>query len=205
MSILKTRRNFLESTSLIGASSLLTKVGLGFPKDIHRVGEGVDWEAVRSHFPISNWSKIHLNSGSAGVMPQQVSDHLLDLIKYASSRAPYEVWDEWQEIKQSNLARLANLIDATPTELQVVRNTTEALNMIISGLSIDEGSDVIITNNAYPFALNAWKRKAAKEKFNVIEVEITLPMSEDEVANIYQDAITPSTVSYTHLTLPTKA
>ena len=52
MSILKTRRNFLESTSLIGASSLLTKVGLGFPKDIHRVGEGVDWEAVRSHLSL---------------------------------------------------------------------------------------------------------------------------------------------------------
>ena len=192
------RRRFLETTSLLGVTSLLSKAGISYTEEI--IGSsGVNWEAVRAQFPITSWDKIHLNSGSAGVLPSQVSDHLVDLIRYMSTRAPYEVWDEWQDTKQANLDRLAKLIGAKPSELQVVRNTTEALNMIITGLSIAEGSDVIITTNAYPFAVNAWKRKATKENFNIIEVEITLPKSDDEVVKIFQDAITPNT-SIVHVT-----
>jgi len=196
------RRRFIETTSLLGATSLLSKSGLSLSKGILGGSEGVDWEAVRSQFPITNWKKIHLNSGSAGLLPTQVSDHLVELIKYISTRAPYEVWNEWQEIKLSNLSRLAELIDAKPTELQVVRNTTEALNMIITGLTIPKESEVIITNNAYPFAVNAWKRKAAKENFNIKELEITLPLSDDEVARRFQEALSTKT-SIIHTTYMT--
>jgi len=130
------RRRFLETTSLLGATSLLSKSGVSLTEEILGSNLGVDWEAVRSQFPITNWKKIYLNSGSAGVLPIQVSDHLVELIRYVSTQAPYQIWNEWQEIKQSNLSRLGKLIDAKSTELQVVRNATEALNMIITGLTI---------------------------------------------------------------------
>ncbi len=196
------RRRFLETTSLLGATSLLSKSGVSLTEEILGSNLGVDWEAVRSQFPITNWKKIYLNSGSAGVLPIQVSDHLVELIRYVSTQAPYQIWNEWQEIKQSNLSRLGKLIDAKSTELQVVRNATEALNMIITGLTIPEGSEVIITNNAYPFAVNAWRRKAAKENFQIKEIEITLPLSDDGVVERFQEAVSPKT-SIIHTTFIT--
>ena len=175
----------------------------------------INWDEVKRSFPISNWKKLHMNSGSAGVMPIPVQDYVIEAIKYMNVKAPYEVWNEWQDIKEQNLLSLQQMIGAQENSIEVVRNTTEALNMIITGLQLKRQDEVIISNNAYPFAINAWFNKAQREDLSVKNIEYVLPMSDEEIVQHYKAAITANTkvihithmthqpVSYTHLTLPT--
>ena len=162
----------------------------------------VGWGRIKEAFPISNWEKLHLNSGSAGVMPTPVQNYVIEAIKYMNSKAPYEVWGEWQEIKESNLSRLQQMIGGQEKSIQIVRNTTEALNMIISGLKLNSQDEVIISNNAYPFAMNAWLNRAQRDDLNINKIEYTLPMSDDGIVQQYEAAITPQTkvIHITHMT-----
>ena len=158
---MSSRRNFIRDIGWAGVSlgwmSRLDNIRQGI-----RPGEKLDWNAVRNEFPITSWEKIQFNSGSAGVMPNAVRIYLTELIDKLNSKAPYVVWGEWQEVKKQNLDRIANLTGSTRPELQIVRNTTEALNMIIDGLHFSRGDEVIISENAYPFAMNAWEKQGGK-------------------------------------------
>ena len=162
----------------------------------------MDWGRVKQAFPISSWEKLHLNSGSAGVMPTPVQDYVIEAINYMNRKAPYEVWNEWQEIKQSNLLRLREMLGAPERSIQVVRNTTEALNMIITGLQLNSKDEIIISNNAYPFAVNAWLNRAQRDDLNIKKIEYILPLSDDKIIQQYKAAITPQTrvIDITHMT-----
>ncbi len=191
------RRFFLKTLGVSG--SVLSGITNDHILRIRDSHGSIDWAEVRALFPISQWEKIHFNSGSAGVMPTPVQEHLFDLIRHMNGVAPYEAWSQWQKIRKSNISRLAAMIQADPEELTIVRNTTEALNMIIYGLPLTPDDEIIYSNNIYPFAKNAWDNRAVRESFKSKEVSYTLPMSDDEIVSVYRQAITPAT-KYIHIT-----
>ncbi len=167
-----------------------------------QLGEEINWDVVRAQFPIINWDKIHFNSGSAGVMPIMVQEYLTSLIAYMNARAPYEAWNDWQKIKKENIYRLSSMINAPEGSIEIVRNTTEALNMIIYGLKVDKGDEVIISSNDYPFAINAWKNRQERDEIEIKKLDITLPLEDEEVIKIYEQNISPKTkvIHITHIT-----
>ena len=195
------RRSFVRNLSLLGLS-LNWKRSLAGLQAQFNTSAGIDWEAVRHQFPVSQWDMIHFNSGSAGVLSIPVRDYLLDLITYVNSKAPYEVWSEWQPIKKENLARLANLLSCSSQSLQVVRNTTEALNMIIYGIPLKEGDEVIISEHEYPFAKNAWLNRQQRDRIQVRSIEFDLPGSNQQIIDAYANAIGAATkvLHITHMT-----
>jgi len=193
------RRSFVKELSLLGVASLGWDAVLErLDRDIN-MPSGINWKAVRDLFPITSWDKINFNSGSAGVMPRPVQDHLIELIKYINTKAPYQVWGEWQEIKKENLRRLAALVGSHEQELQVVRNTTEALNMIIYGLSLKSGDEVVIGSHDYPFARNAWHNRARRDGLEIKEVELNIPDSDEEIIAAYSSLLSERT-KVVHLT-----
>ena len=74
--------------------------------------------------------------------------------------------------------------------------------MIIDGLNIPSGSEVIVSSEDYPFALNAWKNKAARESLDLIQINMDLPSGDSEILDAYLKNITPKTraIHITHMT-----
>ena len=196
-----TRRSFLKDFTL-SAVLVNWSTRLDIFKRKTQSSSTIDWEMVRGQFPISTWEKTHFNSGSAGVMPTPISEYLIDLIQYVNSKAPYQVWNEWQVIKKDNMERLSKLIHCDPNSLQIVRNTTEALNMIIYGLPLSQGDEVILCEHDYPFAKNAWLNRQTRDRIKLKIIEYDLPASDEEVLTAYANAIGPSTkvIHITHMT-----
>ena len=161
----------------------------------HSIGHSgnVDWSYIRSLFPITQWEKIQFNSGSAGVMPTPVFDYLTGLMTKMNAMAPYVAWGEWQDIKAENLKRIARLIHVRPSQIAIVRNTTEALNMIIYGIRFSPGDEIVAANHDYPHALSALTNRAKRDRLKVNMVDMTLPASDDEVLEKYARAITKKT------------
>lgn len=173
-----------------------------------------DWAKIKNYFPIKDYPFIHLNSGSAGVMPQQVVKALVRHITEMNSKPPYEAWKDWQEIKAVNKSDLANRLGVQSDELAVLRNTTEGLNNLIFGIPLQAKDEVVAATHDYPFVINALEQRVQRDQVHFTKLDINLTDATDEeiVAN-YRNAVTEKTkiLVLTHIThregriLPIKA
>jgi len=98
---------------------------------------------------------------------------------------------------------IAGMIHATPEEILLTRNTTEANNFVSSGLQLGAGDEVVLFGDNHPSNLDAWRVKAKRFGFTLVEVPATLPHpGTDFYVDAFAKAITPRTklMSITHVT-----
>jgi selenocysteine lyase/cysteine desulfurase len=112
------------------------------------------------------------------------------------------MWGEVDAKRESLRLQLAQLMGCEAEELAIDRNTTEGLNSIIFGLDLKAGDEVIVSDFDYPFMLNAWKQRAARDGIVLKTVQLPLPIADEAIAvELYRKAITPKTkvVHVTHV------
>lgn len=196
------RRQFIGRSILGSLAATITAPYLHSCTNFFTEDQTVDWDSVRAQFPIIHWDHIYCNSGSAGVMPSPVLEYVLDLVRQMNSIPPYEAWKHWTATRNKNLSRLAAMLNVHTTEVQLVRNTTEALNMIIYGLPLKAGDHILYSKHDYPFAKNAWQNRASRDGIELIAVDFKLPDSDESILAAYQRAMTPQVkiIHCTHIT-----
>ncbi len=104
-----------------------------------------------------------------------------------------------QEAARTALAALAGV---SPEEIAVTRNTTESLNIVIQGLDLAAGDEIIYGDQDYGSMEEALQQKARRQGVVLRKVAIPLdPKSDAEVVNAYMSAVTPRTrlLHVTHL------
>jgi isopenicillin-N epimerase len=105
--------------------------------------------------------------------------------------------------EKENLRKvLATFLRVTPEEIVITRNTSEANNMVSSGLDLKAGDEVIVFQDNHPSNLTAWNEKAKRFGYTVISIPQKNPHPGMEYyLDAYKKAITPRTklISFTHL------
>jgi len=105
--------------------------------------------------------------------------------------------------EKENLRKtLAAFLRVTPEEIVITRNTSEANNMVSSGVELKTGDEVIIFQDNHPSNLTAWNEKAKRFGFTVITIPQKNPHpGMEHYIDAYTKAITPRTklISFTHL------
>jgi selenocysteine lyase/cysteine desulfurase len=97
---------------------------------------------------------------------------------------------------------LACIAGADPEEIIITRNTTEALNIVIGGIPLSPGDEVVCSNQDYPSMVEAWEQRALRSGVVIKTVILPLdPQSDDETIEAFAAAITPRTrvLFVTHL------
>jgi selenocysteine lyase/cysteine desulfurase len=98
---------------------------------------------------------------------------------------------------------LAAFLRVTPEEIVITRNTSEANNMVSSGIDLRPGDEVIVFHDNHPSNLTAWNEKAKRFGFYVIEIPQVNPHPGMEYyVDAYKKALTSKTkiLTFTHLT-----
>ncbi len=103
-------------------------------------------------------------------------------------------------------ARLAQMVNALPEEIALLRNTTEAISNVIFGLDLARGDEVVITNQDYGTFLDAWTQRERRE--GIVLRQITLPVPAptlDALVEAFRKAITSRTrvIMCSHIADPT--
>lgn len=104
--------------------------------------------------------------------------------------------------KEATRTALAAFLRVTPEEIVITRNTSEANNMVSSGLDLKAGDEVIVFHDNHPSNLTAWNEKAKRFGFTVIEIAQKNPHPGMEYyIDAYRKAITAKTkvLTFTHL------
>lgn len=104
----------------------------------------IDIEKIRSEIPAASRS-IYMNTGWAGPRPVPVTQAIKERYDYEASDGPGHAVavisaQEAQARLKSNLGRL---LGVTAEEIAFTANTTEALNMVISGLPLQSGDEIV--------------------------------------------------------------
>jgi isopenicillin-N epimerase len=107
------------------------------------------------------------------------------------------------EAREESRRLLARALGVTPEEIVITRNTSEANNMVSSGLALGTGDEVVVFADNHPSNLTAWREKAARFGFTVVEVPVRSPHpGPDACVQAFREAITSRTrlVAVTHVT-----
>jgi selenocysteine lyase/cysteine desulfurase len=107
------------------------------------------------------------------------------------------------EGKETTRKLLAGFLRVTPEEIVITRNTSEANNLVSSGIDLKPGDEVIVFSDNHPSNLQAWQEKAKRFGFTIRIVQQVSPHPGLEYyVQAFAKEMTPSTkvLALTHLT-----
>jgi cysteine desulfurase/selenocysteine lyase len=106
----------------------------------------IDVERVRRDTPgCARWA--HFNNAGAALMPQPVTDTIVEHLRLESELGGYEAKAAVEDRLEAVYASAARLIGAAPGEIALLENATRAFNTVLYGLPLAAG-DRIVTGKA---------------------------------------------------------
>jgi len=145
---------------------------------------------------------VPMNAANLCPMPTMVSEaHAkyakeLDLSLSSATRNAVEAQ---KEVARS---KVAAMLGTSADELAIVRNTSEANNVIVQGISLKEGDEVVLWDQNHPSNDVAWQVQTARSGGTVRHFSVpTDTGSIDEVVDLFVAAVSDKTrvVSFTHI------
>ena len=201
------RREFARLFALGGSAALLRHPALAGVRptplsaaELRR--EAPDWARIREQFLMPRELSV-LNAANLWPSPRAVLEAVhrdterLDRDPVPSYRT------EMHGVKEGTRELLARHLRATPEEILVTRNTSEANNWVSNGVDLGAGDEVLIFADNHPSNNRAWKGKAERFGYTVREVDQVNPHPGIEYyVEAFERAITPRTrvIAFTHLT-----
>lgn len=151
------------------------------------------WNRIRSGYTLKP-DYINLENGYYNIMPQEILDHQIRHLKMVNLHGSYYMRNMQWPNKDAITSKLANLIHANTDEVIITRNTTEALDTVISGVEWKKGDEAVYALQDYGAMKNQFKLMARKK--GIVNKVISIPnhpTSDEEIVELYAQAITPKT------------
>lgn len=195
-----TKRTFLKNTSLLGLGSLVSFSALGKvmeavahvpPAELAQDEEF--WATIRRGYTL-NSAYINLENGYYCIQPKEIFDRYIEHLKEVNLEGAHYMRTVQEPNKKAAAKKLAALAGCSAEELIITRNTTESLDMIISGFDWKAGDEAIMAEHDYGAMLDMFKQVA--KRHGVVNKVLSVPLnpqSDDEIVSMYERAITPKT------------
>lgn len=151
------------------------------------------WAAIRAKFTLTP-DYINLENGYYCFLPDEVLEKFIGHVRTLNVEASHYLRGPRLADKARVAAKLAALAGAKPTEVIITRNTTESLDVIISGRDWKPGDEAIMANQDYGAMLDQFRLMARRKGMVNRYVDVPIdPKSDDEIVQVYANAITPQT------------
>jgi len=190
-SFLKTIRN-LSLAPLIIPTKPINYIGLKelLPK---KLSDQKLWEEIRSHYKLKP-DYINLESGYYNIIPKPILDNFIQHVKMVNYEGSYYMRNNQVDNKDNITKRLASVFGSKPDELCITRNTTESLDLIISGFPWKKNDEAIFAKQDYGTMRSMFEQ--ISERYGVVNRIISIPnhpKSDEEIVKLYESKITSKT------------
>lgn len=161
------------------------------PRDI--AGNEHFWFQIQQAFAVDR-SIINLNNGGVCPSPRIVMEAVkrtLDQTNTAPARQLWKVLDPQLELVRRRLARK---FGCDPEELAITRNASEALQIVLNGIDLKPGDEVLTSTQDYPRMLQTLAQRELRHGISVKKVRLPTPAkSQDELFEAFEQGVTPRT------------
>ena len=192
------KRNFIKTLGALSVSSLvsaseLTKiksVSHSLPKT--RSDEEL-WATIRSHYTLKD-DYINLESGYYSIIPNPVLEHFIKHVRHVNIEGSYYMRNDLKKNKDRVISELANLVGSTSDQIAITRNTTESLDLVISGFQWKKGDEAIFAKQDYGSMKEMFEQISSRYgvKNKIVSVP-NHPKNDEEIVSIYENQITDKT------------
>jgi selenocysteine lyase/cysteine desulfurase len=194
------KRTFLKTSSLLGIGSIAGFKGLeDLIKSVANVpaeklaSDEAFWLDVRKGYKLRS-EYINLENGYYCIQPQETLNAYFEHIREVNMQGAYYMRTVQYENKNRVAGKLADLAGCTKEELIITRNTTESLDLIISGMDWKKGDEAVMADQDYGAMLDMFTQ--VSKRYGMTNKVISIPnhpKSDEEIVDLYAKAITPNT------------
>lgn len=191
-----TRRGFLRGLTggvvAAGAALAAARTSLEAIGEMSQAGLGEPefWRRVRGEFFLDkDW--IYLNNGTLGPAPKPVYYTLMERY-HDLAQDPGQPNADQRAAADEVRRKAAAFLGADVDEIALVRNTTEGMNFMLSGLDLKAGDEILVTFHEHGGGMNPCRLKAKRTGAVIKEVRWPAPAEDpDVILQAFDDAITP--------------
>ena len=208
---MKSRRDFLTGLSGIGLAAAFRGDAIaraaGAGKDAaqtppHELAREEDyWSQIQRAFDVDR-TRINFNNGGVAPCPSHVLDQMIRDLRFSNEMPAHHMWSILEPRVESVRRDLAREFGCDPEELAITRNASEGLEILILGIDLKRGDEVIVTDQNYGRMLTTWDQRARREGIVVKSVSFKVPLpSTAHFVDRIKSAITPRTsvIEFPHI------
>jgi len=203
----QSRRNFLGALPTLAAApatwatfASALKAAPGAQQDRDMV-----WNLVREQFPLQS-GLTYMNAANICPSSRLVLDRYIYLLRDFHANPSFQNREKFKDMQERVRVKLAQMLGAGVDEIAVTRNTSEGSNIVVEGLDLVRGDEIVITDHNHPSNNDAWKVRARRHGLEVKSIPVSIPArSKDDLIAAFDQAISPKTkvVAFTHVTSTT--
>jgi selenocysteine lyase/cysteine desulfurase len=114
------------------------------------------WEQYRDQFPVAK-NLVYLNHAAVAPLSRRVAEAMQGLAQDALECGS-EHYPQWIAAYQGVRSGAARMINATPEEIAIVKNTSEGIATVAIGIDWKPGDIVVAFEEEFPANFYPWKR-----------------------------------------------
>ena len=160
------------------------------------------WTEVQRAFDVDR-TMINLNNGGCSPAPSHVLEQMIRDLKFSNELPVIHMWQVIEPRIESVRRDLARDFGCDTEEMAITRNASEANEIMILGLDLKPGDEVIVTNQNYGRMLTTWRQRVRRDGIVLKEISFKVPPpSQEYLVEQFKAAITPRTrvIEVTHIT-----
>jgi isopenicillin-N epimerase len=160
------------------------------------------WAQIQRAFDADR-TMINLNNGGISPTPGHVLEQMIRDLKFTNELPVEHMWRILQPRMETTRRELAKEFGCSPEEMAIVRNASEANEIMIYGIDLKKGDEVIVTNQNYGRMIATWQQRERREGIVLKQVSFKVPPPSDQyIVDQFAAAITPRTrvIEVTHIT-----
>ena len=192
------KRNFIKTLGALSVSSLVSASELTKIKSVsHSLPKTRSdqelWATIRSHYTLKD-DYINLESGYYSIIPNPVLEHFIKHVRHVNIEGSYYMRNDLKKNKDRVISELADLVGSTSDQIAITRNTTESLDLVISGFQWEKGDEAIYAKQDYGSMKEMFEQISSRYgvKNKIVSVP-NHPKNDEEIVSIYESQITDKT------------
>lgn len=201
------RRSFLANAGKsLGLMAISSAVTASLFENVLAAGRSVDhlppmeaamdedyWSTIQQAFSVTR-GIVNLNNGGVSPSPRMVTEAFVRYTWQQEDATAYTMWQILEPQSETIRTGLAEVFGCSPEEIAITRNASESLEILLMGMDLKQGDEILTTTQDYPRMLTTLKQRELREglKLNLIKIPIA-PKDVNDIASAFERAITPKT------------
>jgi isopenicillin-N epimerase len=160
------------------------------------------WSLIQRAFDADR-TMINLNNGGISPTPSHVLEAMIRDLRFTNELPVEHMWRVLEPRIESVRRDLAREFGCDPEEMAITRNASEANEIMIFGLDLARGDEVVITNQNYDRMIRSWEQRVRRDGIVLRQVSFKVPPpSQNYILDRITAAVTPRTrvIEIPHIT-----
>jgi selenocysteine lyase/cysteine desulfurase len=201
------RRQFLCQTGKgLGLAAITSGVVASLFDELHASARRVEhlspeeaamdedfWFDIQRSFTVTR-GITNLNNGGVSPSPRIVTESLVRYTWQQEDATAYTMWQILEPQSETIRSGLAELFGCDREEIAITRNASESLEILLMGMDLRTGDEILTTTQDYPRMLTTLRQRELREGIALKLIKIPIPPKDlNEITEAFEKGIGPRT------------